>query len=170
MALDPRTPVLVGAGQVTSRPDPTVPLERRPEPLALMVESLRAAAEDCDGSPAGGGAGPGDRLLRRADSLAVVGSFGWPAPKPGLLVARALGIAPGELLLTGTGGNSPQALLHRAARAIGRGEMEVALVVGAEGMYTRLAARRPDPPVQLDWTYQPVEGTPAPVHLGRDRE
>ena len=49
MALDPRTPVVVGVGQVTVRPDPETEPADRPEPLDLMVRALRAAAEDCDG-------------------------------------------------------------------------------------------------------------------------
>ena len=59
MVLDPRTPVLVGAGQVTSRPRPDGSLEGRPGPVELMAGALRAAAEDCDGASPGGPAPAG---------------------------------------------------------------------------------------------------------------
>ena len=167
MPLDPRTPVVVGVGQVTSRPDPAVPPERRPEPLDLMVAALRSAAEDCDGAPPGGAAPAGDRLLARAGSLAAVDALTWPAPNPALLAADRLAIAPAELVRSGTGGNSPQSLLHRAARALAAGSLDVALVTGADCGYTRTAARRHAG--TLRWTEQDAGATPSPVVLGSDR-
>ena len=59
MAIDPRTPVVVGVGQVVTPPDAGLDPAARPEPLELMVRALRAAAEDCDGAPAGGAAPAG---------------------------------------------------------------------------------------------------------------
>ena len=43
MALDPSTPVIVGVGQVTNRPDPEGggSLAERPEPIGLMVDAVR---------------------------------------------------------------------------------------------------------------------------------
>ena len=60
MALDPRTPVVVGVGpgRDAARRRRSTPAER-PEPLELMTAALRAAAEDCDGAPAGGSAPAG---------------------------------------------------------------------------------------------------------------
>lgn len=169
MALDPRTPVLVGVGQVTVRPDRPGPLEDRPEPVELMALALRAAAEDCGGSAPGGPAGPGDRLLRRAQSLRVVGPLGWRAVNPGLQVAARLGIEPPELVLTAVGGTMPQALLHRAAGAIADGRLDVVLVVGAECWYTRAAARRRGEDARVRWTVQDPDRTPAPTPFGTDR-
>lgn len=167
MALDPRTPVVVGVGQLTSRPDSAVPPERRPEPLDLMVGALRAAAEDCDGAPPGGAALAGGRLLARADSLAAVDALSWMVPNPALLVAGRLAIEPSELVRSGIGGNSPQSLLHRAARAIAAGSLDVALVTGADCGYTRAAARRHAG--TLHWTEQDPGATPPPLVLGSDR-
>lgn len=166
MALDPRTPVVVGVGQVTNPQDPEVPPEERPEPLDLMVAALRAAAEDCDGAAPGGHAPAGGGLLARATSLAVVDALTWPVPNPALLVADRLAIDPPELVRSGIGGNSPQSLLHRAARAIAAGSLDVALVTGADCGYTRAAARRR--PATLRWTEQDPGASP-PVVLGTDR-
>ena len=47
MSLDPRTPVLVGYGQVNQYADPA---DAR-EPVALMAEAARAAADPRGGAP-----------------------------------------------------------------------------------------------------------------------
>jgi acetyl-CoA C-acetyltransferase len=173
MALDARTPVVVGVGQVTTWPDPAIEPAERPEPLELMVRSLRAAAEDCDGAPEGGPAPAGQALLRRADSLRVVLPLGWRTVNPALLVAGRLGFEegkePAELMLSAVGGNTPQALMHDACRAISRGDLDVVLVTGAEAMYTRTRSRRDPGAPALAWASQPAEGTPPPTIFGVDK-
>jgi acetyl-CoA C-acetyltransferase len=162
MVLDPRTPVLVGVGQVTERPDETKPVVERVEPVELMARALLAAAADC------AGAGAGDRLLARARSLRIMVPLSWRYVNPGLLVAQRLGLTPAELALTAIGGNNPQTVVNRTALAIATGDLDVALLAGAECIYTRVAARRdPDRPI-LPWTIQPPE-TPEPLRLGMDR-
>ena len=172
MALDPRTPVVVGVGQVATPPDAGLDPTARPEPLELMASALVAAAEDCDGAAAGGPAPAGRALLGRADSLRVVASLGWSTPDPARLVAARLGRGPGdepaELMVSATGGNSPQALMHDACLAIGRGACDVVLVTGAEAMYTRAMARRDPARPWLEWTSQP-EGTPPATRFGEEK-
>jgi hypothetical protein len=118
MALDPRTPVVVGVGQITVHPDPDTEPADRPEPLDLMTRALRAAAEDCDGVAEGAAASAGNALIARADSIRVVVPLGWRTVNPALLVAGRLGFSdddlPDELMLTAIGGNMPQALMHDA--------------------------------------------------------
>jgi acetyl-CoA C-acetyltransferase len=173
MALDPRTPVVVGVGQAVTPPDAGLDPAERPEPLALMVMALRAAAEDCDGVAAGGAAPAGNALVRRADSIRVVVPLGWRAVNPALLVAARLGFAEGdeppELMVSAIGGNAPQSLMHDACRAISRGDLDVVLVTGAEAMYARSLARRDPSQAPLAWTTQPAEGTPPPVTFGTDK-
>jgi acetyl-CoA C-acetyltransferase len=155
--------VLAGAGQVLQPPDPGRALTERAEPVELMARALEAAADDC------GPGGAGRRLLERAQSLRVLVPLSWQYENPGLLVSARLGLAPAELALTAIGGNSPQTLAADTAQAIAAGALDVVLVTGAECIYTRIAARRhPDRPV-LSWTTQPP-GTPAPVHLGVERD
>ena len=163
MAIDPRTPVLVGAGQVTVRPEPERPLTERAEPVDLMVQAVQAAAEDC------GAGGAGRRLLQRAPSIRVVLPLSWHYANPGLLVAERLGLDPADSVLSSVGGNTPLVLAAATARDIAEGRLDVAVVVGGEALHTRLAARRQaDRPV-LPWTTQPAD-TPAPVPFGTDRE
>ena len=169
MALDPRTPVLVGVGQVTSRPDAAVALEDRLSPLDLMVGALRAAAEDASGIAPGDSSGPGARLLQRVDSVRVVRSLDWHPTNPALTVAERLGVEPRETVLAAIGGNTPQALLHDAAAAIARGELDVVAVTGAECGYTRALVRRsPDRP-RLPWIGLEADDAPAPRPFGVDK-
>jgi len=168
MTLDPRTPVVVGVGQVTNRPDASVALTDRPEPLDLMVDAATAAAHDAAGAPAGGAGGVGHRLLQRADAVAVVASLGWRPPNAALAVAGRLGAEPSCLMVSVTGGNTPQSLVNHFAAAIARGDHDVVLVTGAECLYTRTAARRrPDDPA-LHWQTQAADVPPA-VAFGVER-
>jgi acetyl-CoA C-acetyltransferase len=169
MALDPRTPVVVGVGQVTSRPARAVALEDRPSPLDLMVGALRAAAEDASGAAPGGDPGPGGRLLARADSVRVVRSLDWHPTNPALTVAERLGVEPRETVLTAIGGNTPQALLHDAAAAIARGDLDVVAVTGAECGYTRALVRRSPERPRLDWIGVAADDAPAPRPFGVDK-
>ena len=71
-------------------------------------------------------------------------------------------------MVSAVGGNSPQALMHDACRAIGRGDLDVVLVTGAEAMYARALARRDPAKPWLEWASQPAE-TPAPEIYGVDK-
>src|SRR5437588_4037442 len=153
MALDPRTPVIVGVAQTLRRPpDPATAVA----PVDMMADALRVAADDS-------GAGP--RLLGRADSVRVPALLSWRYSDPGALVAERLGISPRDTVITTTGGNSPQLLLNDTALAVQRGDVDVALMVGAEAMYTRLRARKVK--AWLDWEPQP-DAVPSQV-LGDER-
>ena len=170
MTIDPSTPVVVGVGQVTNRPhtEGDGSLADRPEPLGLMLDAVAAAVEDCDGAGPGGGAPAGRALLARAASLRVANPLSWHYVDPGALLAEELGIEPAQILVTTTGGNNPQSLVNATALAIGRGELDVAVLVGADCFYTQAAARRhPDRPV-LPWTAQAADTEP-PTSFGSDR-
>jgi len=170
MPLDPSTPVVVGVGQVTNRPhsEGEGSLADRPEPLGLMLDAVTAAVEDCDGAPPGGTASAGRSLLARTASLRVADPLSWHYVDAGALLAESLGIEPAEILVTTTGGNNPQSLVNATALAIGRGELDVAVIAGADCHYTRAAARRhPDRPL-LPWTVQAAD-TPLPTLFGSDR-
>jgi acetyl-CoA C-acetyltransferase len=161
--LDPRTPVLVGVGQVAAHRSSGDPVIDRPEPADLMATALELAAEDC------GGDGAGRRLLERADSIRILPPLAWGYTNPGLVVSERLGIDPAESALASIGGNGPQSIANRSALAISEGKLDVVLVAGADCIGTRVAQLRdPDHPV-LSWTTQPA-GTPDPVKLDEDRD
>jgi acetyl-CoA C-acetyltransferase len=156
MSLDPRLPVIVGAGQLVRKPEPQ-DVPSLTEPADMMAEALRRAGAD---------SGTGDALLHRADSIRVVELLSWRYANPALLLAERLGASPRDTVLTTTGGNSPQMLVNDTAAAIQRGELDVALIAGAEAIYTRLISRKTRD--WLQWTNQP-EDTPAPRSVGLDR-
>ncbi|HET6793622.1 MAG TPA: acetyl-CoA acetyltransferase [Acidimicrobiales bacterium] len=160
MALDPRTPVVAGVGQLVRRPaaQPTPEwVSSLSEPVDMMAEALRAAAAD---------SGAGSDLLARADSVRVVSLLSWPYRDPAALLADRIGAAPRQRLVSAVGGNSPQALVNDAASAIARGELDVAAVAGAEAVYTQVLRRRVGG--QPSWTEQPEDTPPAP-QFGTDR-
>src|SRR6476661_1944502 len=105
MALDPRTPVIVGVGQLTLHTDTG---EASFEPVDMMVEALRRAEADT------GATG----VLAAANSLAVVRMLSWKYSDPAALVAQRLGIGPLQTVGTAYGGNIPQTLLGRKASEI----------------------------------------------------
>lgn len=170
MVIDTCTPVIVGAGQAVIMPDGRhgEDLSARPEPADLMIRAVLAAAEDCTGARSGDSTGAGHSLLARVQSLRVVNVLSWNYVSPGVLVAEALGIEPAEIMLTTPGGNNPQRLVNHTALAIGRGDVDAAVIVGADCGYTQAAAREhPDRPV-LPWTVQNAD-TERPTVFGNDR-
>ena len=135
--MDERTPILIGAGQITQR---DVDPERALEPVALMRESaLRAVAD----------AGLDATALQRLDVVAVVNILSWPYVNAPRLLAERLGAAPRDELYSTIGGNTPQWLVNETAARIAAGEVELALLAGAEAMHTLARARRGG--VRLDW-------------------
>ena len=147
--MDGRLPIIVGVGQVTQRPE----TERPREPLALMADAARNAEKD---------AGAGD-LLHEIDSLRVVNILSWPSKDPPHDLARALAVAPRERIYTAVGGNTPQWQVNEAADAIHRGETKVALIAGAECMYSARRARAKA--IDLGWS---ARGNP-PADAGDTR-
>jgi acetyl-CoA C-acetyltransferase len=150
MALDPRTPVIVGVGQHVHRASG---LDDALEPAALMELAARAATLD-----AGLGSVPA------ADALRVVGLISWRYGNPARFVAERLGISPAELALTTMGGNSPQSLVNRTAGEIARGELDLAILTGAEAWRTRMRARQHG----ADLSWPKADPADAPRLLGED--
>lgn len=144
--LDPRTPVLVGYGQVNQRQDdPAV------EPVDLMVSAARAAADP--------------RVLESVDSVRVVNLLSWHYRDPGLLLAQRIRADKAATRYTGVGGNVPQTLVNQACLDLQGGRAEVVLIAGAETWRTRSRLRRNG--LKPDWTRQDESVPEAPgAHEG----
>lgn len=138
--LDPRTPVLVGVGQIVHRTgDPGLP-----GPVELATEALRRAGAD---------SGAGDTLLRSADLLASVAPVSRPYSNLAALVATELGASPKRTLQSAPfGGDGPQRLLNTLAQAIADGKSDIALITGAEAVASWNVATRGGS--ALDWPEQ----------------
>jgi len=139
--LDPRTPVLVGAGQVTHRGQDGL------EPAALMAEAVVRATGDA-----------GLTAIPTPDSLRVVSLLSWRYRDPAHFVAARLGITPRETALTTPGGNSPQMLVNVTAGEIQRGDLDLAILTGGEAWRTRGRARRAG--AVLPWPQLPEGAEP----------
>lgn len=160
--LDPRTPILVGGGQLNQRENPV-------EPVDMIVQAARLAEIDA-GAPG---------LAEHAESIRIIGMLSWRYLDPGLLMGERLKAPVRHTVYTGHGGSHAQALVNDAAEDIAAGRCDVVIVGGAEAWRTRMALRaqgeKPDWTVQ-DENLQPSESRPdvamrdeAEVRAGLDR-
>lgn len=157
--MDPRTPVLVGAGQVNQHDDADV------EPVDLMAAAARDAADP--------------RVLQAVDAIRVVNLLSWRYRDPGLLLGQRIGAPEAATRYTGVGGNTPQSLVNQACLDIQNGRADVVLLAGGETWRTRMRLRAKG--IKPDWTRQddavpvppggedvPMSG-PAEDRIGLDR-
>jgi acetyl-CoA C-acetyltransferase len=142
--MDPRTPVLVGAGQVVQRAEG---LDDALEPVDLMAEAVRAAATDA-----------GLTAIPAPDSIRVVNSLSWRYRDPARLLAEILGVDTRETAYTTASGNTPQLLVNATAGDLAAGRLDLALIVGGECWRTRMRARRND--AFLNWKKLPDDTKP----------
>src|SRR5271156_876267 len=113
MPVNPRTPVLVGYGQVNHRDeiDPETPSV---EPVDLMVAAAQRAADS--------------RVLAAVDSIRVVNVLSAHYRDPGLLLGERAGAAKFTTLYSPVGGNVPQSLVNQACLDIQQGRADVVLL------------------------------------------
>lgn len=140
--LDPRTPVIVGVGQLNLDEGDS------PEPVDLLAEASRRALAD---------AGSG-RVLGAVESVRVVRILSRRYRDPAALVAERIGARPRHTATTTIGGQSPQVLIDRSAMEIHQGRVDVVLIGGAESWKTRARyqSRGERPP----WETPPGERDP----------
>lgn len=151
--MDERTPILIGAGQITQRDaEPGAALE----PVALMHEAARRAAAD---------ARLREATLADLDTVAVVNLLSWTYGNAPRLLAERVGARARDEIYTTIGGNSPQMLVDHVATRIAAGEAGFALLAGAEAMHAVKRARRAG--VRLAWSAQGA--VVPPRTLGDDR-
>lgn len=146
--MDPRTPCLVGIAQRTVRSQPG------PEPLDLWESVARDAARDA-------------RLpVERLESISLVHTDSWQYDAPVERLAERLGAAPGHRVYSKVSGTAPQTLIGAAANAIAAGELDCALVAGAEALATRRHYRKAGEHVK--WSHpadpRPPYGWERPPH------
>lgn len=133
MTLDPRTPVLVGYGQVNQHTE-----NAGVEPVDLMVAAAREAADP--------------RVLAAVDAVRVVNLLSWRYRDAGLLVAQRIGAEKAATRYTGIGGNVPQTLVNLACLDIQQGRADVVMIAGAETWRTKTKMRAAG--TKADWTKQ----------------
>ncbi len=152
MAVDPRTPVLVGVGQFTERIDD--PDYRGMSAVDLATAAAKAAIADT------GAKG----VAKAIDTVFGLRQFEISGPMPAPLgksnnyprsVMNRLGGDPARVVLEPVGGQGPQKLVTEAGNAIAAGDADVVMIMGSEpGSTARYFANRDDKP---DFT-EHVEG------------
>ncbi len=122
--LDRNLPVIVGVGEAVRRPGDGGPTE----PAALMAEAVRAALADAQ---------VGEGALARVGVLGGVPSAAWTDGDPARRVAELLGIdAVATMRSSMQGGNGPQLMVNVLGQRIQAGELDAAVVCGAESLST----------------------------------
>lgn len=132
-------PVVIAVGEICDRP--AIDVEGL-DSIELMLAALREAEADLDVP-----------LLDRLDWLGVEDQISFPNPAPQDDLAARLPHRPARAVKTlEASGDGPLQLINDAANLIGRGEIELAAVVGAEALRTAakraqadIAAGRPAP-------------------------
>jgi len=150
MPVDPRTPVLIGYGQVNHRDDPD-PNEPSIEPVDLMVTATRRAAEAA--------------VVEAVDSIRVVHMLSAHYRNPGQLLGERLGLTKFTASYSSVGGNTPQSLVNQACLDIQQGRAGVVLISAAETWRTRNALKKQGR--RLVWTEQD-NSVPMPEVAGDD--
>jgi acetyl-CoA C-acetyltransferase len=127
MAIDGRTPVLVGAGVAHQRFDDPADAA---EAVALMITAVERAGDDA-GAPA---------LLARADAVLVPRGT-WRYRDPGRIIAEHIGAGATVRTVIAELGVLQLTPFSRACRAIASGDLDVAVVVGGEAKFRDLRGR-----------------------------
>ena len=115
-------PIIVGAAQFTQRKNTPLPLDS----LSLMIKTSQDAIKNTQT----------DNIVDFIDAVYMVNIRSWSyGDAPGEL-SKKLNIAPKEKIYLPDGGQSPQMLVNRAAKAIANGEHRCILITGGEAAYS----------------------------------
>jgi acetyl-CoA C-acetyltransferase len=134
--LDPRTPVVVGVGQVSERLGE--PGYQRRSPVDLAADAARAAVADTAAEPSA--------VIEAIDTVAGVRQFENSVPGARAPLGRSdnyprsvagrLGADPARAVLEVSGGQAPQHLVSEFGAVIAAGGSEVVLLFGSEAIST----------------------------------
>lgn len=144
--MDPRTPVLVGQGEVTDR-------SHNLDPITLLSQAIQSAITDT-------GAG---NLGAAIHTVAICRVFSGAYANPGLAAMQKLGFEPLRCIHTTPGGNSPGMLLGQICREIQQGALDAAVIGGVEALATQRKLKKSGQPPT--WTHD----LPAAQLVGDER-
>ena len=163
-ALDPRTPVVIGAAEIVHRDGPTFVATSATD---LMIEAVNAAIS-ATGAISPLGARVGEILVPHGT---------WTESNPGRAVAEAIGAESARTIRSELG-VLQQSLLVRAATDVVAGVVDVAIVVGGENRWSGVVSGKagtapPDPPApalssEPDEVIAPKEMVISPIEIERN--
>ncbi len=133
-AADPRAACIIGVARHTWHPDDCdVRRRRRPGARAARhVGARRPRPRRPTPAPRGGA----DALLGALESIDVVYSQSWQYDDAAARLAERLGASPARRRYSGIGGSVPHVLAAEAAQEIRAGNLDLALLTGAEALAT----------------------------------
>ena len=123
-----------------------------PEPLDMWEQVARAAADDAGGAPR--------RRSAQLESIDVVYSQSWQYDDAVGAPGRAARSVAAAARYSGIGGSVPHVLAAEAARDIAAGDLDLALIVGAEALATVRRLKKAGEKPQ--WSFKPAEKRPVP--------
>ena len=115
-------PIIIGAAQYTQSKDTSQPLD----PLNLMVKACQKAIKDTGN----------DQIRKIIDAIYMVNINSWSYEDAPSELSHIIGIKPLHKVYLPDGGDSPQMLVNRAAKAIDSGKNRAILITGAEAAYS----------------------------------
>jgi len=128
-------PIIIGAAQYTQPKETSIPLD----PLNLMVKTCQMAITDTGV----------DEIKDFIDAVYMVNINSWSyEDAPGKL-SKIIGINPLQKVYLPDGGDSPQMLVNRAAKAITEGKSRAVLITGGEAAYS--VYREKKGKITLNW-------------------
>ncbi len=148
--VDPHAPCLIGVGQHTWHREDTG-AAGAPEPLEMSEHVARLAADDT---------GLGPAVLEALEGIDVVYCQTWQYDDAVARLAERISADPRHRFYSGIGGTTPQVLVQDTAARILAGELDVALVVGAEALATQVMYRKRGE--RPDYSFPPPDQRPYP--------
>jgi acetyl-CoA C-acetyltransferase len=149
MAVDPRTPCIVGVAAHTWHPEDVGDVGA-PEPIDMWEMVARAAAGD---------AGRAD-VLEYVDSVQVVYCQTWQYDDAVARLAERIGADPKHRHYSGIGGTTTQQLVDETARRMLHGDLDLALITSGEALATqRVYKKRGE---RFPYSFKPAEKRPYP--------
>ena len=129
------TPVIVGICQYLQSKGTTNPLD----PLSLIVKTSQGAIADTEA----------EEIKDFIDAIYMVNINSWSYnDAPGQL-SEIIGVKPKVKVFLPDGGDTPQMLTNRAAKAITSGNLNAVLITGGEAQYSSNKAKKEN--IKLDW-------------------
>ena len=119
-------PIIVGAAQYTQPKETPQPLD----PLNLMAKTGQMALIDVGT----------DDIKEFIDSIYMININSWSYEDAPSELSKIIGIKPVQKVYLPDGGNTPQMLVNRAAKAISSGKSQAILITGAEAKYSTYLA------------------------------
>ncbi len=158
MTADPRGACIIGVARHTWHPDDADVVGadgQAPEPLDMWERVARAAAADAGGRAAG--------ALAELESIDIVYCQSWQYDDAVTRLSERLGASPRRRTYSGIGGSVPMVLAAAAGREILDGDLDLALLVGAEALATLRRLKKAGERAQ--WSYRPDEKRPFPMDM-----